>query len=84
MIDGNEADDKIIAVLDNDAFYGEYNDMVDCPPVAIERLKHYFLTYKDLPGEKRKVIIAEIYNHKEAQEVIRRSMHDYNDTFSHI
>jgi inorganic pyrophosphatase len=81
MIDGNEADDKIIAVLDNDAVYGVYNDIADCPPVAIERLKHYFLTYKDLPGEKRHVSIEEIYDREEALEVVRRSMTDYNIAF---
>jgi len=81
MIDGNEADDKIIAVLYNDAVYGEYSDIMDCPQIAIERLKHYFLTYKDLPGEKRRVSIADIYDTHEAQEVIRRSMDDYTLTF---
>ncbi len=77
MIDGNEADDKIIAVLYNDAVYGEYADIMDCPQIAIERLRHYFLTYKDLPGEKRRVTISEIYDTREAQEVIRRSIADY-------
>jgi inorganic pyrophosphatase len=81
MIDGNEADDKIISVLDSDAVYGGYNDIADCPPVAIERLKHYFLTYKDLPGEKRHVSIEEIYGREEAQEVVRRSMTDYDRAF---
>lgn len=81
MIDGNEADDKIIAVLHNDAVYGGYNDIIDCPEIAIERLKHYFLTYKDLPGEKRRVTIAETYDRKEALEVIQRSMKDYSEYF---
>ncbi len=81
MIDGNEADDKIIAVLYNDAVYGEYGDIKDCPQIAIERLKHYFLTYKDLPGEKRRVTIADIYDTAEAQEVIKRSMSDYSRAF---
>jgi inorganic pyrophosphatase len=81
MIDGNEADDKIIAVLYNDAVYGEYGDIKDCPQIAIERLKHYFLTYKDLPGEKRRVTIADIYDTAEAQEVIKRSMADYARAF---
>lgn len=81
MIDGNEADDKIIAVLHNDAVYGGYKDIADCPEIAIERLKHYFLTYKDLPGEKRQVTIAEIYGREEAQEIIRRSMADYSERF---
>jgi inorganic pyrophosphatase len=81
MIDGNEADEKIIAVLYNDAVYGGYADIRDCPAIAIERLKHYFLTYKDLPGEKRQVIIADLYDTNEAREVIRRSMKDYADAF---
>lgn len=81
MIDGNEADDKIIAVLDNDAVYGIYRNIGDCPPIAIERLKHYFLTYKDLPGEKRRVKISEVYGREEALEVIRRSMDDYSDSY---
>ncbi len=84
MIDGNEADDKIIAVLESDAVYGEYDDIADCPQIAIERLKHYFLTYKDLPGEKRKVTIPEVYNREEALEVIRRSMEDYSKAFPGI
>lgn len=84
MIDGNEADDKIIAVLYNDAVYGEYADIRDCPQIAIERLKHYFLTYKDLPGEKRKVTIADIYDTAEAREVIRRSMSDYARAFPEL
>jgi inorganic pyrophosphatase len=82
MIDGNEADDKIIAVLHNDAVYGGYNDIADCPEIAIERLKHYFLTYKDLPGERRRVTITEIYDRTEALEVIRRSMEDYSANYA--
>lgn len=81
MIDGNEADDKIIAVLHNDAVYGDYKDIADCPDIAIDRLKHYFLTYKDLPGEKRRVVIAETYGRQEALEVIRRSMKDYSGEY---
>lgn len=84
MIDGNEADDKIIAVLESDAVYGEYDDIADCPQIAIERLKHYFLTYKDLPGEKRSVTIPEVYDRDEALEVIRRSMEDYKNDFPQL
>lgn len=82
MIDGVDADDKIIAVLENDAVYGEYRDITDCPPMAIDRLRHYFLTYKDLPGEKRRVEISHVYDREEAYEVIRRSTEDYNDRFN--
>jgi inorganic pyrophosphatase len=81
MIDGNEADDKIIAVLHNDAVYGGYKDVKDCPPAVITRLKHYFLTYKDLPGNRRDCEITHTYGIKEALDVIKRSMDDYKTRF---
>jgi len=84
MIDNNEADDKLIAVLNKDAVYGDYKDIKDCPPLVIDRLKHYFLTYKDLPGEKRKCEITHIYGIEEAHDLIRRSMEDYTDRFFNL
>ena len=78
MLDGSAADDKIIAVLQNDATYDSYNDIGDLPPLVLERLKHYFLTYKDMPGEKKKIVeITSEYNRDEAYEVIRHCMDDY-------
>lgn len=78
MIDGIEADDKIIAVLDNDIAYGHIQDIHEAPGGLVDRLKHYFLTYKQLPEEApRRVEIADVYNRAEAMEVITRSLHDY-------
>jgi inorganic pyrophosphatase len=77
MVDRNQADDKIIAILIDDAVYGDYHDIVDCPDAVINRLKHYFLTYKDMPGEKRGVEIPEIYGKEEAIRVIHATMEDY-------
>jgi len=80
MIDGDEADDKIIAVLKDDAVYGDYKDISDCPKAVIDRLKHYFLTYKDMPGEDRgKCEITHTYGIKEAHKVIKTSMGDYKN-----
>ncbi len=82
MIDGRDADDKIIAVLDNDAVYGRFRDIFDLPQPIIDRLKHYFLTYKDLPGNKREREITHVYGIDEAHEVIHKSMEDYQEEFS--
>ena len=84
MLDGNESDDKIIAVLNNDAVYGEYKDISDCPELVIDRLKHYFLTYKDLPGKERDVEITHTFGIEEAHEIINRSMNDYKDKFESL
>ncbi len=77
MIDQGEADDKIIAVMKGDEFYMQWNDVTDCPESYINRLKHYFLTYKNLPGEKSSCEITSVYGRDEAHEVIRRSQQDY-------
>jgi len=84
MVDKGQADDKIIAVLEHDIAYGGITDIKDAPPGLIERLQHYFLSYKRPPGStsrKQVVEIRDVYNRKEAQEVIRRSMVDYDTTF---
>ena len=84
MLDGDESDDKLIAVLNNDAVYGSYNDISDCPELVINRLKHYFLTYKDLPGLEKDVEITHTFGIEEAQEIIRRSMEDYHRRFDNL
>jgi inorganic pyrophosphatase len=82
MIDGDEADDKIVAVLERDMAYGDLRDIADAPPGVIERLRHYFLTYKQMPGEPaRTVRIGEVYDRVEAVEVIRRSIDDYREMY---
>ena len=78
MIDGDEADDKIIAVLQGDLAYGKIEDIADLPLSILERLRHYFLSYKQLPNDgPRRVIIPETYDRFEAHEVIKRTLHDY-------
>ena len=82
MIDGGEADDKIIAVLKGDEFYQQWEDIKDCPDSVLLRLEHYFLTYKDMPGiVKSNVEITHVYGREEALEVIRKSQEDYKMNF---
>jgi inorganic pyrophosphatase len=82
MIDGQQADDKIIAVLESDLAYGRIENISDVPQGLIDRLKHYFLSYKQFPGDARKKAeIAEVYDRVEAMEVIRRSLRDYRSKF---
>ena len=84
MIDHDEADDKIIAVMIGDYIYGHYEDVSELPGPILRRLQHYFLTYKDLPGEKSKCSIPEIYDRQEAKEVIKASMEDYRKHFKNL
>lgn len=83
MLDGNEADDKIIAVLEGDALYGGWRDVAACPPALIDRLRHYFLTYKQAPGvSAARVEITHVYDRAEAYTVIAHSRADYDNHFA--
>src|SRR3954467_12952974 len=70
MLDDGEADDKILAVLQGDLAFGQIEDIAELPQAQIDRLKHYFLTHKTLPGEPRRVEITHVYGRDEAHEVI--------------
>lgn len=82
MIDRGEADDKIIAVLENDLVWGGARDVKDVPPVFIERLQHYFLTYKLVPGERAPKRRAEAYGRTHALKVVRAAMADYDEQYT--
>jgi inorganic pyrophosphatase len=82
MIDQNQADDKIIAIMKGDEVYGSWKDLSDVNEAILTRLKHYFLTYKKNPNEsENRVEIDGIYGREEAYEVIRRSQTDYQNKF---
>jgi len=84
MIDNNQADDKLIAVMNNDALYEDYRDVSDLPPKVVNRLRHYFLTYKDLPGNPADVEITHVYGREEAMDLIARSIEDYQTRFENL
>lgn len=82
LIDNEEADDKLVAVLNGDPFYKGVNDISEINPVVIDRMRHYFLSYKTIPGEAPKTQIESIYGASEAQNVVRAGMEDYRIHFS--
>lgn len=82
MIDRSEADDKLIGVLDGDYMWGEARDISDVPAVLIERLQHYFLTYKLVPGQRAQAKITSIYGRSHAFKVVRAAMADYDEKFA--
>jgi inorganic pyrophosphatase len=82
MIDRGEADDKLISVLDGDYMWGTARDISDVPSVLIERLQHYFLTYKLVPGERPVAKITSIYGRTHALKVVRAAMDDYDAKFT--
>ncbi len=81
MLDNDEADDKIIAVLNNDPFWSQAKELSDLPEALIDRLRHYFLTYKMIPTDGAKTSIGPAYSREHAIKVIEASMRDYKKDF---
>ncbi len=84
LIDNNEADDKIIAVMQQDVVYGQWKDIGELPSAVVNRLKHYFLTYKQLPDSSKVCEITHTYGREEALEVIRASQKDYQNAYGNL
>lgn len=82
MIDRGEADDKIISVLENDHVWGAARDLADVPEVLVERLQHYFLTYKMVPGQRSQARVSKVYGRDHARRVVTAAVADYADKFA--
>lgn len=80
-IDGGYADDKIVAVLENDTIWGEVKEISELPTALVERLRHYFSTYKIVTGEPNRVSIEGIYGRSHALAVVEAACADYTDEF---
>jgi inorganic pyrophosphatase len=83
-VDNGEADDKIIAVLENDNFWGNVTEVNDLPKVLIERLQHYFSTYKLVPGQTSQVVIEKVYDSQHAWQVVEAAIQDYEIEFGKL
>lgn len=84
MIDHDESDDKIVGVLQNDSFWQHVTDINELPSALIERLRHYFATYKLKPGEKDPVVIKGTLNREQALKVVEASIRDYDESFGMV
>ncbi len=83
-IDGGVADDKIIGVLLNDNIWGAADDISHIPERFVERLQHYFSTYKLVPGHLSTMVVKEVYDVAHAQQVVRAAMDDYAAKFGQV
>ena len=81
MLDAGEADDKIVSVLRDDAVYGEITELHQVPSALVDRLIHYFSTYKAGRVGQHHVSVGEPYSRAHAERVIEASMVDYRDRF---
>lgn len=83
LLDDGEADDKIVALLESDPVFGYAKDLKNLPTTVVNRIVHYFATYKlDISGEKPNSIeVIGTYGREHALNVIQASMDDYSEHF---
>lgn len=81
MLDNEEADDKIIAVLESDGIWEQVQDVTELPKVMVDRLRHYFSTYKMLTPGDSKVAIDVAYGREHAEQVVKAALADYEEEF---
>jgi len=79
MIDGGEADDKIIAVANNDPSTNHFNDIEELKAHFFSELRHFFEEYKKL--ENKTVKVEEFQNRTMAVRIIQEAIEHYRDTF---
>ena len=77
LVDRGEADDKIVAILEGDFIWGEVGELADLPEILIERLQHYFMTYKLVPGTPPQISVQRVYGLEHASRVVQAATADY-------
>ena len=82
MVERGEADDKIIAVLVGDPTYGDLTEVSQLSRAVVDRLRHYFLTYKSLPGgTDARITVDPVYGTETARAILTAARRDYDDEF---
>ena len=81
VVDQGEADDKMISVLVNDSVWGDIEDISDLPDIMVERLTHYFATYKLDASGVSQISIEQVYGREHAFRVVQASIDDYRDEY---
>ena len=77
MVDRGEADDKIIAVAEQDPSVSDYDNVSDLPHYLKEELIHFFENYKTL--ENKKVVIDQFLPKEKAWAIINESLAYYKE-----
>ena len=81
MLDQDEADDKIVAILRSDPVLGAIAEIDQVPAALLDRLAHYFSTYKLPASGSPRVTVGAPYGRAHAEAVVVAAMADYREAF---
>lgn len=79
MLDGGEADDKIIAVAADDMSFNHIEDLSGIPPHLMNEIRNFFEDYKKL--ENKTVSVENFVNRYRAIKIVEEAMKLYDQTF---
>lgn len=80
MIDGGEADEKIIAVPKDDPRFADTKDLADVNQHTLKEIAHFFATYKQI--QKKEVSVGEFEGKDAAEAAFLRSRDLYEKSKS--
>ncbi len=79
MVDGDSADEKIIAVPVDDPSMAEYTDISQLPQHTFSEISHFFEVYKTLEGKK--TAVKNTAGKETARQVIESAIASYAQKF---
>ena len=79
MVDGGDADDKIISVAANDPSINYINNIEELPKHFFSELRHFFEEYKRL--ENKTVVVEDFGDKSKALQIVEDGIKLYRETF---
>lgn len=76
MLDNDEKDQKIIAVMEKDPRFEDILTLEDVNKHTMREIRHFFMTYKDLQQNK-KVVVNDFHSKDEAIKLIEECKNRY-------
>ena len=80
MIDGDEDDQKIIAIAKSDPFLNVYKDITEVPNHTSAEIMHFFTVYKQLEGKT--TVVEKILGREDSEKIIQECIQNYNTRFA--
>jgi inorganic pyrophosphatase len=77
MVDGGEADEKIIAVASGDPRYGDIHDIHEANQHVLKEISHFFATYKQI--QNKEVSVGAFKGRAEAEAAFERARKLYEE-----